>query len=62
MRWGTLAKLAWDSMKEPDPKSPGERAKKWWRRWEEFGDAAGLVNEVLKLTDEEGDEESCSGK
>ena len=61
MRWSTLARLAWEAAKPPDPKSLSQRAARAWWTDQEIGDAAELVNEVLKLSEkEEGkDDESC---
>jgi hypothetical protein len=51
--WSALAKLAWDSLKEPDSKSLGARVSKAYKAYTSAGEAAELFNEVAKLGEKE---------
>lgn len=51
MRWSLLARIAWEAVQPPDPRSPIERVKRLHARYVEAGDAAELFNEVCRLTE-----------
>jgi hypothetical protein len=53
--WTTLARVVWDSLQAPDPKSPIERIKRAHATYEDVGEACELANEIMKLTEDEDD-------
>jgi hypothetical protein len=60
MRWSTVARFGWQAMQPPDPKSLVSRAQRAWGVAKDIGDGCELWSEVLKLSENEGDQESCS--